>query len=660
MKPSSKVQDEVVVVGYGTQKKASLTASVSTIKGTDIAEQPVSDLSNALGGRATGVLFTQPSGQAGNDASDIMIRGIATTGNHSPLFIVDGVPRNFSQLNPADIESITVLKDAAAVAPYGMGGANGVLLITTKKGKSGKPKLTYDGYVGYQNPTVITKFVNSYDYARMKNEGALNQGSTTVPYSPTDLQLYKDHTDPDGHPDVQAFKDIFKKNTLQTGHNLTLSGGTDVIKYAMGLGYFNQEGMLPGIQYQRYNLSGNMQVQATKSTIVSLSINGRVEDRDLTPAGYNSQSLFENLSYTSAVSNPYIFSNGLHSELYAGLYDNSSYKKITGNTALTQFSIDQKLPLKGLSLKIVGSYDLNPYDPFAINNGIEGLARTWNAPFIFYNVDTTKHPYAYPQVTTQGLASFSEEFHQTQAFTYQGFLNYGANFNKSAITALVVLESRNTKSSRFSAGRLNYNLPIQQIFAGGSAATDQSTDGTSLATKQASIVYRGTYSYDNKYLFEAAGRYDGNYTFAPGHRFGFFPAFSAGWRISQENFMRNISWLNELKLKGSYGKSGQINTLPFQYQSGFNLYGSSVVLNGTLTQGLAEATEANPNITWETAKKADVGFEATILNNAVHIEFDYFNENRSDMLVYPNVTVPQEYGVGISQVNQGSMNNKGL
>ena len=189
MKPSLKVQDEVIVVGYGTQKKTSLTASVSTIKGTDIAEQPVSDLSNALGGRATGVLFTQPSGQAGNDASDIMIRGIATTGNHSPLFIVDGVPRNFSQLNPADIESITVLKDAAAVAPYGMGGANGVLLITTKKGKSGKPKLTYDGYVGYQNPTVITKFVNSYDYARMKNEGALNQGSATVPYSATDLQL---------------------------------------------------------------------------------------------------------------------------------------------------------------------------------------------------------------------------------------------------------------------------------------------------------------------------------------------------------------------------------------------------------------------------------------------------------------------------------------
>ena len=428
----------------------------------------------------------------------------------------------------------------------------------------------------------------------------------------------------------------------------------------MGLGYFNQEGMLPGIQYKRYNLSGNMQVQATKSTIVSFSVNGRVEDRDLTPAGYNSQSLFENLSYTSAVSNPYIFSNGLHSELYAGLYDNSSYKKITGNTVLTQFSIDQKLPLKGLSLKIVGSYDLNPYDPFAINNGIEGLARTWNAPFTFYNVDTTKHPYTYPQVTTQGLASFSEEFHQTQAFTYQGFLNYGANFNKSAVTALVVLESRNTKSSRFSAGRLNYNLPIQQIFAGGSAATDQSTDGTSLETKQASVVYRGTYSYDNKYLFEAAGRYDGNYTFAPGHRFGFFPAFSAGWRISQENFMRNISWLNELKLKGSYGKSGQINTLPFQYQSGFNLYGSSIVLNGTLTQGLAEATEANPNITWETAKKADVGFEATILNNSVHIEFDYFNENRSDMLVYPNVTVPQEYGVGISQVNQGSMNNRGF
>ena len=175
--------EEVVVVGYGTQKKTSLTASVSSVKGGDIQRQPVGDLTNTLGGRASGVLFTQASGQAGNDASRIMIRGIGTNGNSAPLLIVDGVPRNFSQLNPADIETINVLKDAAAVAPYGLGGANGVILVTTKKGKPGNPTLSYDGYVGFQNPTVIPRFVNSYQYALMKNEGARNAGSTEMPFS---------------------------------------------------------------------------------------------------------------------------------------------------------------------------------------------------------------------------------------------------------------------------------------------------------------------------------------------------------------------------------------------------------------------------------------------------------------------------------------------
>lgn len=327
--------EEVVVVGYATQKKTSLTASVSTVKGSDIERQPVSDISNALGGRATGVLFTQAGGQAGNDASQIMIRGIGTNGNNAPLFIVDGVPRNYSQLNPSDIESITVLKDAAAVAPYGMGGANGVILVTTKKGKAGKPTFVYDGYVGIQNPTVISRFANSYQYAFMKNEAAVNSGSSVMPYSESDLQKYKDGTDPDGHPNIDPIGDIILKNTLQTSHNLSLSGGSDAIKYAMGLGYFNQQGMFPGIKYQRYNLSASVQAQATKTTIVSLNLNGRVEQRDLSGAGYSQQGLFENLINTVTLSTPLIYSNGLHPYTYASYYDNPSYQTITGNTMLT-------------------------------------------------------------------------------------------------------------------------------------------------------------------------------------------------------------------------------------------------------------------------------------------------------------------------------------
>jgi len=649
---------DIVVVGYGTQKKTSLTASIATIKGTDIISQPVGDLSNALGGRASGVLFTQGSGQVGNDAATINIRGIATNGNSTPLYIVDGIPRNYSQLNPSDIESITVLKDAAAVAPYGLAGANGVILVTTKTGKVGKPVLSYNGYVGFQNPTIITKFVNAYQYATMKNIATTNSGSTDLPYSSTDLQKFKDGSDPDGHPNFQPIEDMVLKNSIMTGHDLSLSGGTESVKYAMGLGYFNQEGMLPGMKYQRYNLSGNMQIQATKTTLVSLSLNGRVEQRNLSGAGYNYQSIFENLINSTPVSTPKLYSNGDHPYMYASFYDDPSYRDITGNVMLSQFSLEQKLPIKGLSVKFVGAYDLNPFDPFNTTNlGISGLTRSWSAPFSYYSVDTTQHPYAYNQYVPTTLPSFSEEYHQTQAFTYQGYLNYSGNFGKSAVTGLVVYESRNTKSSMFSASKSNFSIPIPELFAGDNG--NIGANGNSQAAKQRSLVYRVTYAYDSKYLFEAAGRYDGDYYFAPGHRFGFFPAFSAAWRLSQESFMQNIKWLDELKIRGSYGESGNLAGAAFQYQSGYNLLSTSSVLNGLLTQGLAESQVPNPNITWERAKKTDIGFDAGFLGR-FSISADYFYEKRSNMLVTPNVTLPAEYGIGLSQVNAGLMENKGV
>lgn len=656
--------DEVVIVGYGTQKKTSLTSSVASIRGNEMKSQPVGDLSNALGGRAAGVLFTQGSGQAGNDFSRILIRGVGTNGNTNPLLIVDGIPRNFSQLNPADIETISILKDAAAVAPYGLGGANGVILVTTKQGKVGKPVLAYDGYVGFQNPTVKTKFVDAYHYGLLKNAAAKGAGATVMPFSDAILQKYRDGSEPDKYPNIDPIGDMIPKNTLITSHSLTLNGGSDIVKYAMGFGYLNQEGMLPGIKFQRYNVSGNMQVQATKSTLVSLSLNGRVERRDLTGAGYNNQSMFENLINTNTNSTPLIYSNGLHPYIYAYFYDNPSYQRLIGNTLLSQFSIEQKLPIKGLSIKFVGAYDFNPYDAYNTDNtGIVSSRRAWGEGFSHYSIDTSKNPLVYNKILPGGNPSFSQEYRQTQAFTYQGYINYAGNFGRSAVTGLVVLEARKTTSERFSAGRQNYNLPIPELFAGGGGASDISNDGNSMGTKQRSVVYRVSYGFDSKYLLEASGRYDGHYSFAPGKRFGFFPAFSAGWRISEEKFMQNISWLNELKLRGSWGQSANLPGdpyKPYQYQTGFELYSTSAVLNASQTQGLYEKAEPNPNISWEKASKTDIGLEARLWNGLLNIEADYFFERRANMLIAPNVLVPEEYGVGLAQVNAGIMENRGF
>jgi TonB-linked SusC/RagA family outer membrane protein len=657
--------DSVVVVAYGTARKSSLTSSVSSISGADIAAQPVGNMTNALAGRAAGLITMQGTGEPGFDGSNILIRGISTTGNTQPLIIVDGVPRNFSNLDPNSVASITILKDAAAVAPYGMAGANGVILITTKRGKAGTSSLSYNGYVGYQNPTKLTEFVNAYEYATMRNAANANVGLGPV-YSAYDLQKFQDGTDPDGHPNHNVLEELMNDNTFMTSHNLSLSGGTDKVKYFTALGFLRQQGMWGNSSYKQYNLTANLDIQATSTTKVALSMNGRVEDRS--QAAVNTQSIFYQAFRTPPTS-PLTFSNGLWgSHIGRTAYGNihqSGYAKTVGYSLLNQFSIEQQLPIKGLSVKAAVSYDFNPFSAASPNSQLSGIVsqgRVWATPIPFYSVDTTKRPYVYTLAGNDGPArpNFRQYYNQSQAFTYQGFVNYNRRFGQHDIAALFVLEARNTKFSVFSASRANYNVPVPELNNGSSNATDISNSGYSSETKQKSMVYRVSYGFAGKYLFEASGRYDGSYYFAPGKRFGFFPAFSAGWKMSDEKFMSNISWLNSLKIRGSYGESGALAGSPFQYLSSYTLWGNAAILNGAAQQGLYENAEPNPAITWERAKKKNIGLEATLWNGLLTIDADYFFEKRDNMLFNPTVIVPAEYGVSLSQVNSGKMSNKGF
>ncbi|HMH32972.1 MAG TPA: TonB-dependent receptor [Puia sp.] len=656
---------DVVVVGYGTQKRTSITAAVATINGDEIASQPVADLSNSLGGRATGIIFTQGSGEPGYDGSNILIRGISTTGNAQPLVIVDGIPRNFSQLDPNSIASISILKDAAAVAPYGMGGANGVILITTKKGKTGAPTLTYNAYVGWQNPTRLTKFVNAYQFATLFNAADDNEGAPHA-YSDYALQKYKDHSAPDLYPDHNVLKELITPNTIITNHNLEFSGGAERIKYYAGIGFLSQNGMWGPTKYKRYNLTANIEADATKTTKVNVSLNGRVEDRRF--PGVSSGSIFYQ-AFRTPPNAPLTFSNGLPgSYIGRSAYGNifgSGYTQTVGYTLLNQISIEQQLPfVKGLSVKALVSYDFNPFNPTDPGNPFAPITtfnRTWLTPILYYNYDSATN--SYPQSGNDGPAKpqYSESYYQSQAFTYQAYLNYHNNFGKSEVTGLIVLEARNTKSSVFGAGRVNYSVNVPELNNGSSNSTDISNYGYSAESKQKSAVYRVTYGYAGKYLVEASGRYDGNYYFAPNHRFGFFPAFAAGWRLSEEGFIKNkFPWITNLKIRGSYGESGALAGSPFQYLSSYTLYGNASVLNGTTTQGLYENSEANTNITWERAKKTDVGIESNFWNGLLTVEADYFYEKRTDMLFPPTVTVPLEYGVALAQVNSGAMSNRGF
>lgn len=655
---------EVVVVGYGTQKRTLVTSAISTVKGEELTKQPVADISNSLGGRVSGILFTQSSGEPGSDGSNILIRGIGTTGNSQPLVIIDGIPRNYSQLDPNSIETISILKDAAAVAPYGLGGANGVILITTKRGKSGKATLSYNGFLGFQNPTKLAKFADGFQYATLLNAAKANEGAAPV-FSDYDLQKFKDRSDPDGHPNHDVLKELITPNTLIQSHNLQITGGNESVKYFTSVGYMSQQGMWGPSSYKRFNLNSNVDIKATQTTQVSLSINGRTEERN-SPAIPTNQIFYQ--AFRTPPVAPVTFSNGLWggwigSSVYGNIFK-SGYNKLVGYTMLTQLSIEQQLPfIKGLSVKAVLAYDFNPGNSQNPGSGIVSLSRTWSTPIPFYTVDTTQHPYVYNKAGLDGPSkpNFSERFDQNQAFTYQGYINYNNTFGKSSVSGLVVLEARNTKYNVFGAARLNYDVLIPQLNVGSSNPADITNFGSSSEAKQYSAIYRLSYSYNNRYLVELAGRYDGNYYFAPGNRFGFFPAASVGWRLSEENFIKdNFKWINNLKIRASYGQSGALAGAPFQYLTSYSLFSNSSAIGGTPRTGLVENSQPNNSITWERAKKTDVGFEATLFNGLLTVEADYFHEIRNNMLVSPNTILPAEYGIGVAQQNAGSMSNSGF
>lgn len=661
---SARNLNEVIVVGYGTQKKTSVTAAVSTIKAADIAMKPVVNLSNSLVGRASGLIITQGSGEPGFDGSNIQIRGTGSIGGTQPLLVVDGVPRDFTRLDPNSIANISVLKDAAAVAPYGVAGANGVILVTTKQGKTGAPVLSYNGYVGFQNPTKVPTFVTGYQYALMRNEANINDGIPTPAYNAAQLQKFQDQSDPDVYADAHPLQDIIKPNRLITYHNLSLTGGSDNFKYFTGLAYTHQDGMWDPTYLDKYNATLNLTANATKTTTVNFSVNSWIEDQHFPAFGAGS---ILNQAQRQAPYVPTLYSNGLNSgyigqSTYGEIYY-SGYQFNENPATQSQFSIDQKLPVKGLSLKGVVSFDIGPDPLFNTQNSVQRIS---SLPIPFYIVDPTTTPYTYNKgLQGSQSPSFEERYYQTHSFTYQGILSYQRSFGKSDIGFTGVVEARRVKSEQFTAKRIDYGLNIDELDFGGPAPADATNSGSSSGQKQIGYVYRATYAYAKKYLFEASGRYDGSYLFAPGKRFGFFPSFGAGWLLSEEKFIKdNFTWIDNLKIRGSYGQSGAYprsggNILTYQYLSPYNL-GGGAVLNGAATQGISEAQQGNPNITWERAKKSNIGFETTLWKGLLSIEADYFYEKRSNMLIGTSSVLPGEYGIGQGLVNAGIMTNHGI
>ncbi len=640
--------DELVVVGYGVQKKSQITASISTLASREITQNPVANINNSISGRIPGVLSHQSSGEPGADAAEIRVRGIATTGaNSGALIIVDGVPRAFSQLNPNEIESISVLKDAAAIAPYGLAGANGVILVTTKRGKEGTINLNYNGWYGVQQPTRYPKYLDAYGYATTLNIARKNAGLAPQ-YTDDQLQKYKDRSDLDHYPDHDWIKEVINFKAPITSHNISLTGGSEKVRFFGSLGYLYQEGSVDVINFSRYNISANIDVNATKSTLVSIDFKGRLEKTN-NPGSINGAGIYSEVTkHPPLLATPLQFQNGLPGHTLLPAIYNSGYNKDDNNVFYSQLTIEQKInAIKGLTLKGVFAYDKN-----------YSLSKHWQTPYIYYRLNSEDEFEETPGGVT--LPRLSQEFNQRINSTLQGYITYNNKFGSHGINLLAVAEQRQGDGMLFNAERINYQVNLDELDMGSAAKSDLNNGGSSNKSKQLGIVFRASYDYSQKYLAEFSGRYDGHYYFAPGKRYAFFPAVSLGWRLSEESFIKNnFRWIDDLKIRGSYGKSGNLAGGPFQYLSSYGI-GASYIFGGSQVQGAYERTEPNTNITWETAKKIDVGFEILILKGLLGLEFDVFREVRSDMLVTPNVIVPFEYGIGLSQVNEGVMNNKGF
>lgn len=637
LEEDSKLLDEVVIVGYGTQKRMTMSSAVATVQGDKI-KAPVANVSNQLGGQIPGIITRQSSGEPGKDEATVYLRG------NKPLVLVDGIDRPWEKVNQADIESISVLKDAAAVAPYGLKGANGVILINTKRGAEGKVSLTYDGSVGFQTPMNIPDFLDAYDALNLYNEALKMDGREKEMYSDELLQKYKDGTD-DRYKNTD-WMDAYMKTTTTTRHNLSLSGGNKYITAFASFGYMYQGSMMgKDTGYDRFNLRSNVDFHPIDITKVSVDINLAYDTKK--SHYYDGKKMMEDLYRLCAPTVPNMVGGkpamqGGGSSMYMGVHDGAD-KTFNNNFQNITVSLNQQLPfLKGLSAKALFSYDRQIYD-----------AKEWQYPFTAYAYNDAGE--IEEQQGGEAKPSLNITNKQWTYYTIQAHLNYERTFGRHEIGLLGVFERRWGNTVETKAGRKNYDFMIPELNMGSPIAEYISNSGTTSRFGQQGYVMRLNYNYAQKYMLELAGRYDQTYQYAPDRRSAFFPSVSLGWRLSEESFIKdNVSFINNLKLRASYGKSGNPVGDAFAYLAQYKIGNGAVFGKDPIQlQSLTEGAEPNRFLTWESVWKANIGLDINLWNDLLYAEFDVYRDKRSDKILSPNAVVSSEYGVGLAKENAG-------
>ncbi|MGM9752577.1 MAG: SusC/RagA family TonB-linked outer membrane protein [Candidatus Cryptobacteroides sp.] len=663
LKEDSEFLQEVVVVGYGTQKKETVTGSIASVKGKELQRSPEANLTNSLVGRMPGIIANNRSGEPGNDYSEILIRGKSTFGNTQPLFVIDGVANrwgNIDNLNPNDIESMTILKDASA-AIYGSQAANGVILVTTKRGKDGKPKITYDGSFSLSENTRTPQLMDAYSY--MVYDDEIN--AADYPGNPA-KQLYTNIKGQyiEGTNDRRLYDDtdwmsvVFQKAAPKTRHSLSVSGGTDNVKYYMSGSYLYQK---PGYRdtqfnFQTFQLRSNVDAKITKDLTVGLELAARQEDRH--ESNYSTFNLFKE-AFNAYPYLPDYYDNGLPgpgiawgNNLAILVQGGTGYYKVKDFYLNSKFSVDLQMPwiTKGLYFNAYVAMD-KQFRNQKTQNGM------WHA--YQYNPQTDTYDDIYETTGYQTIDLYQQN-NSNSMNTIVAKLGYDRSFDRHSVNAFVAYEQSREDGCWFSGYRKDfYTLEPDQLFAG--ADKDKNATGNAYVTARQNIFGRLSYAYMDRYLAEFTLRYDGSMNFPKDKRWGLFPGLSVGWRISEEPFMQNVSFVDELKLKASVGQLGNDSVASFQYLGNYNLSaGAQFGEDPVRYNGFTIGRVANPNITWEVATTYNAGFESRLFDNRLSMEAQYFFSHRENILTTRNASIPSYTGLTLPDENIGIINNQGV
>ena len=653
--------DEVVVVGYGTQKRQNVTGAVSQISGNELLKAPVGNINNMLGGLVSGVVALQQSGQPGADGASIIIRGTGAK------YIVDGIERGISEIDPNEIASVSVLKDASSASVYGLD-ANSVVIVTTKRGKASPSKITFTGGYGVSTNALMLEMLDGPGYAYWYNKAREMDGDAPV-FSSTHVEKMLNGDDTDGWGNTNWYKKTFGIGST-VNYNVNATGGTEKIKYFVSLGDYKQKGNVEGFDYDRINLRSNIDASITNNLDLTFDISGRIEDRKrpgytADPSDWNNipQQAIRALPFTPEEMNGVPVSTRTASSYVNPLAASklTGYSNVKTNIIQTNFALNYNVPfVKGLSVKFLTAYDISYQTsksfstPYYTNVATAPTSSTGDISYV--------NTYDARGTTTSLVEGLS---HYTHLITNSS-LKYENQFGLHKISALALMET--TKREGNSFGAYGYGFDIKELDELNYATLADKTkvSGSSYEQRQAGFLGRLSYGYANKYLAEMSMRYDGSYVFGgmvDGKRWSPFPAASVGWRISEEDWFKNaFSYVDNLKLRGSIGLTGTTEISPYYYLNTLSfLNDPAVVLGGTAQNGLITSKPANINLTWAKALQYDLGFDASLWNGLLGVEFDVFYKYIYDMLSSASATYPDSYGGYVyGYENKNKQDHKGF